>query len=198
MKTDGYGTAEAVPFQNRLKKAPIPVMVVTASFRSICDTSICDTKNRMLKKSIAAALLVAMVAWAEMAMAPMLAMHAGHVHPAREMAESVVRQMAAHHHVMPAGHHPCCPGLGKTASDRARLEFAASSMPCQDQHRCCFLQGPQSVPAPASAGDKLSRDVTPAEIAGLIPSSDAKSHASPATAVAPGPPPGLLDMVFRV
>ena len=55
-------------------------MVVTASFRSIC-----DTKNWMFKKSIAAALLVVMVAWAEMALAPMLAMHAGHVHPAREM-----------------------------------------------------------------------------------------------------------------
>jgi hypothetical protein len=167
-------------------------MVVTVSFRSIC-----DTKNRMFKKSIAAALLVVMVAWAEMALAPMLAMHAGHVHPAREMAESVAGQMATHHHVMPAG-HPCCPGPGKTTSDTARLEFAASSMPCQDQHRCCFLQGPQSVPAPASAGDKLSRDVTPAEIAELIPANDAESHASPATAVAPGPPPGLLGMAFRV
>ena len=163
-------------------------MVVTASFRSIC-----DIKNGMFKKSIAAALLVVMVVWAEMALAPMLAMHAGHVHPAREMAG----QMAGDHHVMPAG-HPCCPGLGKTTSDTARLEFAASTMPCQDQHRCCFLEGPQSVPAPASAGDKLSRDIAPAETAELIPANDAESHVSPATAVAPGPPPGLLGMVFRV
>jgi hypothetical protein len=150
----------------------------------------------MFKKSIAAALLVVIVAWAEMALAPMLAMHSRHVHPAREMAESGTGQIAAHHHVMPAG-HPCCPGLGKTGNT-APLEFAASSLPCQDEHRCCFQQGPQSVPAPASAGDKLSRDVAPEEIAVLNPAHDAESRVSPATAVAPGTPPGLLGMVFRV
>jgi hypothetical protein len=151
----------------------------------------------MLKKSIAAALLVVMVAWAEMALAPMLAMHAGHVHPAREMAEHVASHHgAAHHHAMPAG-HPCCPGLGKT-ENTAPIEFAASSLPCQDEHRCCFRQGPQSVPAPLTAGDKLSRDVAPSEIAELNPAYDAESHVSPATAVALGPSPGLLGMVLRV
>ncbi len=165
------------------------MIVATASFRSIC-----DTKKRMFKKSIAAALLVVMVAWAEMALAPMLAMHAGHVHPAREMAEHVAGQMAAHHHVMPAGHR-CCPGLGKT-ENTAPLEFAASSLPCQDEHRCCFQQGPQSVPAPASS--RPSREIVPAEIAELSPDHDAESHLSPATAVAVGPPPGQFGMVLRV
>ena len=165
------------------------MIVATASFRSIC-----DTKKRMFKKSIAAALLVVMVAWAEMALAPMLAMHAGHVHPAREMAEHVAGQMAAHHHVMPAGHR-CCPGLGKT-ENTAPLEFAASSLPCQDEHRCCFQQGPQSVPAPASS--RLSREIVPAEIAEFSPAHDAESHLSPATAVAVGPPPGQFGMVLRV
>lgn len=145
----------------------------------------------MLKKSIATALLVAIMAWAEMAMAPMFLMHAGHVHPVREIAE----HKGAHHHIMPAG-HPCCPGLGKTGN-AAPLEFAASSLPCQDPHRCCFLPDPQSVPAPVSAGDRLSRDVAPAEIAELNPAHAAKSHVSPATAVALSPPPSLFGMVLR-
>jgi hypothetical protein len=117
----------------------------------------------MVKKSIAAALLVVMMAWSEMALAPMFVMHAWVMHPAREMAE----HKAAHHHVMPAG-HPCCPGISK-AENAAPIEFAASNLPCQDEHRCCFLQGPQNVPAPVSAGHRLSRDVARAEIAELNP-----------------------------
>jgi hypothetical protein len=144
----------------------------------------------MRKKSIAAALLVATVAWAEMALAPMLAMVAWHVHPAREMSE----QKAAHHHVMPAG-HPCCPGLGK-AENTTPLELAAGGLPCKDQHRCCFRQGPQSIPAPASA--RLSQEIVPAEIAALSLAHDAESHISPATAVALSPSPDLLGMVLRV
>src|SRR5271167_1364427 len=113
----------------------------------------------MLKKSIAAALLVAMMAWAEMALAPMLFMHTGHVHAALEMSEPMAAHPAAHHHVMPAGHRlPCCPGIGKT-ENAALLEFAASSLPCQDDHRCCFQQGPQSMPALARARHRLSRDI---------------------------------------
>ncbi|HKM46250.1 MAG TPA: hypothetical protein VJX69_01610 [Terriglobales bacterium] len=145
----------------------------------------------MVKKSIAAALLVAMVAWAEMAMAPMILMHAGHLHPAREMAE----HKAAHHHAMPAG-HACCPGL-RNPENTVPLEFAASSMPCQDEHRCCFQQGPQSVPAPASARHRLSQEIASAETAQLS-LTHTESHVSPAAAVALGPPPNLLGMVLRV
>jgi hypothetical protein len=145
----------------------------------------------MVKKSIAAALLVAMVAWAEMAMAPMILMHAGHVHPAREMAE----HQGAHHHAMPAG-HPCCPGFGNT-KDAVPLEFAASSLPCQEQHRCCFRQGPQNPPAPVSSRSRLSQEIASAEITQLS-LSHTEWHVSPATAVALGPPPGLLGMVLRV
>ncbi len=145
----------------------------------------------MVKKSIAAALLVAMVAWAEMALAPMFLMHAGHVHPAREVAE----HMAAHHHVMPVG-HLCCPGPGKTG-ETAPVEFAAVSLPCQEQHRCCFLQGPQNPPAPVSSRYRLSQEIAAAEITQLSPA-QAESHVTPATAVVPGPAPGLLGMVLRV
>lgn len=90
----------------------------------------------MVKKSIAAALLVAMVAGAEMALAPVFLMHASHVHPAREVTE----HMTAHHHVMPAGHR-CCPGLGEIGETatrgsllpvcRARNNIAAAS--CRDR-----------------------------------------------------------------
>jgi len=150
----------------------------------------------MVKKSIAATLLVAMVAWAEMAMAPMILMHAGHVHPAVEMAEHVAAHHdAAHHHAMPAG-HACCPGLRNT-ENTVPLEFAASSMPCQEQHRCCFQQGPQSVPAPASAGQRFSQEIASAEIAQLSLTHN-ESHVSPAAAVALGPPPSLLGMILRV
>src|SRR5271167_4661451 len=109
----------------------------------------------MVKKSIAAALLMAMVVWVEMALAPMFFMHAGHVHQAGEIAEHVV----AHHHAMPAG-HPCCPKTSKTEA-AAAIEFAAGSLPCQDEHRCCFQQGPQSVPATVSATHNLSREIAP-------------------------------------
>ncbi|MFI5102638.1 MAG: hypothetical protein ACHP9V_04605 [Terriglobales bacterium] len=145
----------------------------------------------MVKKSIAAALLVFIVAWVEMAMAPMLAMVAGHVHPEREMAEHI-----AHHHAMPAG-HACCPSptTSKT-EDAVLLEFAAGSLPCQDEHRCCFRQGPQSLPAPVS-GQRLSQEIALIEIAELG-SDEARSQVFPMAAVTLGPPPGLLGMVLRV
>jgi hypothetical protein len=145
----------------------------------------------MLNKFIAASLLVAMVAWAEMAMAPMFAMHAWQVHPAREMTEHIV----AHHHVMPAG-HPCCPELRKTENE-VPIEFAAGSQPCDDQHRCCFRQGPQSIPAPVSTGHRLSQELVSAETAEPALGRDPESHFSAVTAVALGPP-SLRGMVLRV
>ncbi len=148
----------------------------------------------MLKKSIAAALLLAMMAWAEIALAPMLFMHGGHIHAAREMSE----HMAAHHHVMPAGHHhlPCCPGIA-TTNNAAPLEFTASNMPCQEDHRCCFRQGPQSVPAPVTEGRSISRDIVVAEIRDFSLAYEV-SPVGLTMAVAPGPPPGEFEMVLRV
>lgn len=145
----------------------------------------------MLKKFIAAALLVAMVAWAEMALAPMFAMHAWPHHPAQEMTE----HRAVYQHVMPTG-HPCCPEL-RTTENMTPIEFAAGSQPCVDQHRCCFRHGPQSVPAPVSTGRRLSQEFARAETADLTLARDAESYLSPVTAVAPGPP-SLRGMVLRV
>ena len=145
----------------------------------------------MVKKSIATALLLVIAAWAEMSLALMFFMHVGHVRAVREMAE----QKFGHNHVMLAG-HPCCPRINNT-ENASLLEIAASNRPCQEEHRCCFSQGPQNVPAPAIAGQKFSRDVAFEETAEFSPGS-VESHVSPMIAVAPGPPPGLLDMVIRV
>ncbi len=144
----------------------------------------------MIKKSIAAALLVVMVAWAEMALAPMFVMQVWHVHSAREMSSNG----AGHDQSMPA-EPPCCPGHGKT-EDAARLEFAASGLPCQDHHRCCFQQGPQSIPAPVSA--RVAQQIFPTEMVDLNPASDTESRVSAAPVIALGSPPSLLGMVLRV
>src|ERR1700692_3295831 len=105
----------------------------------------------MVKKSIAAALLVAMVAWAEMALAPMLAMPA-HMLPGIDSVEHAVM------HAVPAG-HPCCPKISTTnnSEEQAPVAFGSSSLPFQDEHRCCFRQSPQSVPAPVSAQQRLTQ-----------------------------------------
>ena len=159
------------------------ILVTVLSFQT------CDARNLMLKKSIAAVLLLGMMAWAEVALAPMLFMHAGHVHAAPAMAEH-----AAHHHAMPAG-HACCPGIGKPV-DHGALEFAASEMPCQDEHHCCFRQGPQSVPAPVST--TASSEIAPAQIAGVIPAHDVTGHVSATILVSTDPPPDQFGMILRV
>lgn len=151
----------------------------------------------MLKKSFAAALLVAMVAWAELTMAPMIVMQLWHAHAGREMSAN----MAAQRHSMPAG-HPCCPGVGKTGVrktlDVAVLDFGATSPPCRDEHRCCFRQGPVNVPVPVSARAGLSQNAAPAEIAALDLARDSESYLSSPAAIALGPPPSPLGMVLRV
>ena len=146
----------------------------------------------MVKKSIAAALLVCLVAWAEMALAPMFFMHAWHLQPPSAVAE----HRALHHQgVMPAG-HPCCPKISQI-ENALPLQFAASGLPCQDEHRCGFLQGSHNPPAPVSARHRLSRVIAASEIAEFSPAHP-ESRISSIAAVAPIPPPGLLDMVLRV
>ena len=146
----------------------------------------------MLKKSIAAALLMVMMAWAELVLAPMLFMHGGPIHGASQMS----KQMASHEHSMPAGHHhACCPAIGKTES-AAPIEFAAGGSPCDDEHRCCFRQGPQSVPAPITS--RVSRDLAPVELAVTGPSHTDESDLPPTLLAAPGSPPGQFGMVLRV
>jgi len=121
----------------------------------------------MARKSIALALLIGITAWAELALAPMLAMHAGHMRPGHEMAADMPH--AGHHHRAPNGNGqaetqmPCCPGLHRPRVAIV-LEVAAAMHGCDDPHSCCFRQGPQSVPAPASDVQKLSSELARAEI----------------------------------
>ena len=131
-----------------------------------------------------------MAAWAEMALAPMLLMHAGHVSAARQ----VFDHTAAHHHAMPAG-HSCCPGVGKIQSPVA-LTLSAGSLPCNDEHRCCFQQGPQSVPARLNS--RPLREIVPTEVAEVNPVRDAESRLPLGSGVVPASPPLQLGMVLRV
>jgi hypothetical protein len=100
----------------------------------------------MAKKAIAAVLLVAM--------------HAGHMRPGHEMAADMPAEHAAHHHAEHAqmAGHSCCPGLHR-AEPEAVLALTATAPACDDPHSCCFRQGPQSVPAPASDVQKLAREM---------------------------------------
>src|ERR1700722_2529952 len=133
----------------------------------------------MAKKAITAMLLVAMVAWAEMALAPMLAMQAGRMRPGHAMAVVMPPEHAHHHAAMhPAGQvaegaptnsgRPCCPGV-HTAQPEVVLELSAGLFGCEDPFSCCFQQGPQSIPIPARDVQKLTRDMTPVVVAELDP-----------------------------
>lgn len=153
----------------------------------------------MAKKAIAAVLLVAMAAWAEMVMAPMLAMHAGHMRPGHEMAEDMPAEHAAHHHaedVQMAG-HPCCPGLHR-AEPEAVLALTADAPACDDPHSCCFRQGPQSVPAPARDVQKLAREMVPTGAATVRPAVVAAERAIGNEDLAFRPPPDVFGMPLRV
>lgn len=103
----------------------------------------------MVKKCLAAVLLLGLLAWAEMPVAPMLLMHIAHAEPAQAAARA-----ATHRHQAVTSPHDCCPGLHKAAFPVPLLAFAERYVPCSDKHRCCFQQA-RNVPAPAQhkAGD---------------------------------------------
>lgn len=155
----------------------------------------------MAKKGIAAFLLVVIAAWAEMTMAPMFAMHAGHMRPGHEMATDMPEHHAGHHH---AEHHPamvegrpCCPGLHKTQPP-AVLELVSGSPACDDPHSCCFRQGPQSVPAPARDVQNLTRTLAPSEAATVSPVFSAAKRATHDNTRTASPPPDVFGMSLRV
>lgn len=153
----------------------------------------------MVKKSIATALLVAIVAWAEMALAPMLAMPA-HMLPAFVTpAIAFIEHAAMHDHAMPAG-HSCCPKISapNNSEEQAPVEFGSSRLPFQGEHRCCFRQGPQSVPAPVSAQQKLSQRTASAETGEIRLVSGSESRIFSEIQFALGSPPITMAMVLRV
>ena len=155
----------------------------------------------MVRKSIAAFLLVVIAAWAEMTMAPMFAMHAGHMRPRHEMAADMPRQHAWHNHAgrgqaMAVG-RPCCPGLHKM-EPIAMLEVVSGNPACDDPHSCCFRQGPQSVPAPASDVQRLAREMAPAMAVAIHHERGTARRAVRDNLLALRLPPDVFGMTLRV
>jgi hypothetical protein len=143
----------------------------------------------MVKKSISAMLLFVVAAWAEFGLAPLLALHT----------HAQMVAMEAEHHPAPSPAHPCCP---KThASPPAVMppyEISSAGLPCADEHRCCFRQGPQSAPAPVKDADRLSRDLMAANQASTAADSQSQGFADVSIPSGLGSPPPDLDMVLRI
>lgn len=143
-------------------------------------------------------LLVAMAAWAEMALAPMLAMHAGHMHPGHEMAADMPAHNRHHaeHQRAKAERLPCCPGFHKSQPEAA-LMVSAGAPACDDPHSCCFRQGPQSVPAPVRNAQKTTSEIAPALVAELpaCPTTRISFHDS---AIELSPPADVFGMILRI
>jgi hypothetical protein len=155
----------------------------------------------MARKALAAFLLVVIAAWAEMTMAPMFAMHAGHMHPGHEMVADMPPQHAGHNH---AGHgqtmaegRPCCPGLHKM-EPVAVLEVVSGSPACDDPHSCCFRQGPQSMPTPARDVQRLAREMAPAPAGEINPDRGTPRRNVRNSLLALRPFPDIFDMTLRV
>ena len=174
----------------RVHKAVIPVTYRGDLF--------CQTRASMAKKAIAALLLIVVAAWAEMVMAPMLAMRVHHMDARQEItANKPARQAGDHHaeHVRMAG-HSCCPGI-HGAEPEAAIQLTAGAPPCADPHSCCFQQGPQSVPVPARVN--LAREMTP--VVKTTVSSRVEEEASYTIDndfSALRPPPDIFGMTLRI
>ena len=152
----------------------------------------------MAKKAIATVLLLVLTAWAEMTLAPMLAMHAGHMRPGHEMAADMPMPHAAHHHgdqQATSKGRPCCPTLHQP-DDANLLELVSDAPPCGDPHNCCFSQGPQSVPAPVTV--RPTHQIAPTEMAALSQVPAPAPQDSRATTISTGPPPSLFGTILRV
>jgi hypothetical protein len=152
----------------------------------------------MAKKATAGILLFVIVAWAEITMAPMIAMHAGHMRPGHEMASDMPPGHAAHHHSQAAQSEsrPCCPGL-LGVEHKDGLEVVSGAPACNDLHSCCFRQGPQNIPAPARDVQQFSPELALA-ILDVSPLPSAAKHSIRSSSPEPSPPPDLFGMILRV
>ena|SRR5713226_7658390 len=145
----------------------------------------------MVKRGTAALLLFVVAAWAELLLAPMFSIRAAHAHIAHAMAQP----RATHDDAMPLP-HSCCPSLQRAAVTVPIVEFTAASLPCADEHRCCFRQGSQGAPATTRQERKPSRDIHVLLVAALKPA----SHAIPSRlpdSLAPSPP-SLFTVILRI
>lgn len=141
-------------------------------------------------------MLFSTVAWAEIMMAPMLAMQFGHTHLGHSApVPGIAEPMTTQHATIPAD-HACCPRIHRS-EDPELIELSATSQPCQEEHRCCLRQGPQDLPSPTSIGHRFSREIAAFDVAEFRPDR-AESNVSLAIAVDHGSPPGMSSMVLRV
>jgi hypothetical protein len=158
----------------------------------------------MRKKAIALVLALVVAAWSEMAVAPMLAMHAGHMLAGHEMAADMPSPQHAHHHAQLSAeqaqgnsHRPCCPGL-RGAQTVIVIEVVSAAPGCDDSDSCCFRQGPQSVPAAADSVQNLRRDATPAPAVEAMAVRPVVKQSFNRSLVAISPPPDVFGMTLRV
>jgi hypothetical protein len=153
----------------------------------------------MAKKGIAAFLLVVIAAWAEMTMAPMFAMHTGHMRSGHDMAVMLGHNHAGHSHgaqEQVASEQPCCPGFHKMESVVAIAELAGGPS-CDDPHNCCFRQGPQNVPAPARVAQKSATEIVLAATLEARPATRPRG-AIRDIAIELSPPFAVFGMTLRV
>jgi hypothetical protein len=154
--------------------------------------ALCHPIKNVGRKFISALLLLAITAWAEIMLAPLITMPAGHTHPML----AVAMHPGVHDHATSMA-HACCPGLNGSREATPPIEFRASSLPCQDEHRCCFRQVPQGAPVPASARIRIAPEMVSLQIAALKP--ELRSSSAVATPVERGlPPPALFSTVLRI
>lgn len=154
----------------------------------------------MARKAVAGVLLIAIAVWAEMALAPMLALLASPMHVGHTLPVQVASQHVTHHQAVPAKQadkHSCCPPVPKINEAAGMLELMAESSDCQDSHRCCFRQGPRSLPAPVSEARQFGPHVrltTPTEATQAGDGSYSVITEPPA----PPPYPQIFGMTLRV
>jgi len=152
----------------------------------------------MARKPVAGVLLLAIAAWAELALAPMLAMPAGHIHTGHVLPAEVISQHADHHHAARAtAKHACCPPV-RSANPEGILELVADASGCRDSHRCCFRQGPQSIPAPVSEAQQFGSEVTSITATHATPNLNVSKQSIVETPVSSPPFRDVFGMTLRV
>jgi hypothetical protein len=157
----------------------------------------------MAKRLTAAVMLLVIGAWAEMALAPMLLMHAALMRPRHQAAANMSAHSSNHHAPVEMAAHSRC--SGQHGPEHPGVEPVIEVSPlladaplCDDPHNCCFRQGPQSVPAPASDLQQLARKIAPASRLFLDPLNTESEKFVDEGALPLRAPPNIFGVILRV
>ena len=145
----------------------------------------------MAKKVTAALLLLVVGAWAQFALAPMFTMLAGYGRSAHGPAQP------GSHPAATALPHSCCPGFQKAETAVPAIVFASASLPCGEDHRCCFGRAPQSAPAPPRDDPKTSFGIQVTRVATVQLTPPAIRETARLKVFAPSPP-ATFGMTLRI